>query len=915
MPAPAGYVPGLGRGASGFTTRSDIGPARSGIGNEDASNKEGETEKKEGEDEDNDNGERFRDPENDTGLFANSAFDADDEEADRIYSEIDARMAERRQAQREAREKSERDKFEEENPQVKSQFADLKRSLSSVSADEWLNIPEVGDLTRKRKRQRKEDSAQNRFYAVPDAVVGGSRNGGMDAAAGGGTNSDGTVTDFRAISSAKDRMLGMKLDQANSATADSGADIAANNNDVDEGNGSFDPKGYLTSLAGANNGPSMADIGDIRRVRPLLESMVKTDPKEPRAWIGLARLEELANKKVRARNVIQEGCNNCPRNQDVWLENMRLNEKHNAKIIAASAVQYNPNSIELWLAASKLEDDNLSQTRVLQKALESNPKSDTLWKQLINLQSDEKKAKEYLASAVELVPLSEELWLALARLESAANARKVLNRARKSLRVSRAVWIAAARLEEQDKGTPKDVDKIMVKGVKELENQGGLPADRTQWIQDAEECEKEDAVLTCHAIIKATLGQGVEEEDRKSVWMEDATSVISRQSFETARAIYAYALHQFPQSRSLWMAAAKLEKEHGTSKEALWQVLDKAVRASPHTEEFWLMYSREKADNNDVPGAQEVLSRAFESNPNAENIWLAAVDLEAQSGKHDMATKLLERARKESGTERVWMKSVLFERQKGNAATGGLSLIEEALKIYPQAAKIHMQKGQIYESLEDNDSAVAAYNAGIKLCPKSVPLWILYASLECRSGVYIKARSLLERAALANEHNERIWLERIKVEQKADNVSQAKILMARALQECPHSGILWSENIRMQPRLQRKTKIVDAVKACENDPHMLVTVARDFWSNGKLQKARTWFERAVKTDPDIGDAWIWYYKFCKEIGSEEELANIMERFNTAHPKHGLAWPSYFKDVRNFNKPLSEILIGSAKSIE
>lgn len=28
--APANYVPGLGRGATGFTTRSDIGPARAG---------------------------------------------------------------------------------------------------------------------------------------------------------------------------------------------------------------------------------------------------------------------------------------------------------------------------------------------------------------------------------------------------------------------------------------------------------------------------------------------------------------------------------------------------------------------------------------------------------------------------------------------------------------------------------------------------------------------------------------------------------------------------------------------------------------------------------------------------------------------------------------------------------------------
>ena len=28
IPTPANYVPGLGRGATGFTTRSDIGPAR-----------------------------------------------------------------------------------------------------------------------------------------------------------------------------------------------------------------------------------------------------------------------------------------------------------------------------------------------------------------------------------------------------------------------------------------------------------------------------------------------------------------------------------------------------------------------------------------------------------------------------------------------------------------------------------------------------------------------------------------------------------------------------------------------------------------------------------------------------------------------------------------------------------------------
>jgi pre-mRNA-processing factor 6 len=31
VPVPQGYIPGLGRGASGFTTRSDIGPARAAV--------------------------------------------------------------------------------------------------------------------------------------------------------------------------------------------------------------------------------------------------------------------------------------------------------------------------------------------------------------------------------------------------------------------------------------------------------------------------------------------------------------------------------------------------------------------------------------------------------------------------------------------------------------------------------------------------------------------------------------------------------------------------------------------------------------------------------------------------------------------------------------------------------------------
>lgn len=117
QPAPENYVAGLGRGATGFTTRSDLGPAREGPTPEQIQaaltkraqllgaapptaygagrEKGGKEEEKEEEDD-----ERFQDPDNEVGLFAYGQFDQDDDEADRIYEEVDERMDWRRKARR-----------------------------------------------------------------------------------------------------------------------------------------------------------------------------------------------------------------------------------------------------------------------------------------------------------------------------------------------------------------------------------------------------------------------------------------------------------------------------------------------------------------------------------------------------------------------------------------------------------------------------------------------------------------------------------------------------------------------------------------------------------------------------------------------------------------------------------------------
>lgn len=192
----------------------------------------------------------------------------------------------------------------------------------------------------------------------------------------------------------------------------------------------------------------------------------------------------------------------------------------------------------------------------------------------MNLEESITDARILLARAVEVIPLSVELWLALARLETPEKAKAVLNKARKAIPTSHEIWIAAGRLLEQEAGAEgkteaqrnkelEAVDKAIEAGVRELRRHQVLLT-RDQWLKEAEKCEEQGSPRTCEAIIKATVGMDVEEEDRLDTWVGDAEAAEERGKIGAARAILAFALKVFPDRRALWQKAAAVEKTHGT---------------------------------------------------------------------------------------------------------------------------------------------------------------------------------------------------------------------------------------------------------------------------------------------------------------------------------------------------------------
>ena len=425
--------------------------------------------------------------------------------------------------------------------------------------------------------------ANARHYAVPDSVLAGARDSmQMDTTVqddstatngSGGGAVDGTLTDFRSIGQARDKVLQLRLDQAQNTEGGS------NGNDTAGGTSTaIDPKGYLTSLTKTEMKAGEYEVGDVNRVRVLLDSVIKTNKYHPPGHIALCRLEMVGGKKNAARKAIMRGAELCPKSEDIWQEAITVHQEgnnHNAKVIARSALEACPESTSLWLRAMSLENDSLSKKRVLRKALDLIPKSVQLWKQLINLQEDPEEAKLLMAKATEECPFSVELHIGLANVEfnngNKEASMQVLNKARSLIPTSHEIWCAAIKLTEALGRAPDKVAKAAAKSLA----QNSAMLKREEWIAEAEKCEAENAPRSAAAIIQETLAYGLDpdDEDLKKIFLDDAEASISRNKYVTARAIFAYLLRLFPTSKSAWKKSLEFEKVHG-SREEYWRLLE-----------------------------------------------------------------------------------------------------------------------------------------------------------------------------------------------------------------------------------------------------------------------------------------------------------------------------------------------------
>ena len=926
-PMPAGYIPGISRGDQGFITRSDIGPMKAdfptGLG----------ASKQEGGGDDAQNDTKW-----DSWLGYNEApqvtmnYDDEDREADDIYNTIDNYLETKKTKKYQKETEKVRNRLTATTESMKMEdksnsemLINFKRQQQTMSKDDWDSIPDAVSYGNKRNRRAEKytpvpdrvimegiNSMQPKNVIDPKALEATNPNlmkqsglasslltGGMSKVGGMSTVMAG-MTSQSDVGEAREKLLGQKLDSISSTVS---------------GQSVVDSSGMLTALNTVDVTKNV-DISDLKKARLLFKSLINSNPKKARGWIAAARVEELDGKVQEAKNILAQGVEHAPYSEDLWLEAARFEGQSDlAKSILAKGVKHIPKSIKLWIACAKKETETEFKVKVLKKALKIIPQSEKIWRMLIELSMKEDEAKEYLSCAVKCTPDCLDFWIAFAKLSPYLEAKAILNEAGNHFKkIERKIWIHAAKLEESN-GNPNNCDTLIQRGLKKISK--AMMIRREDWLEEAYLCEKHDTPGTAKAIIRSIFQLDMVDKDFEKQWIEDSDAAILRSNNACAKSMLEFALQNCPDVKELWYKAISFERMHG-SQEGLDELLSLAVRTHPDSAEFWMRLAKCFIIRSDIETARATLIKAQETCKNQEAIYFARVHLEKECNNLESAREIIMEARGNlPESEDCWLESIKLERQFGKH-NESLKIAKEATKKLPNSIKITLELANIFEGLSmPNDAKkILEKSTSTKAGKVDTSLWIKLILLEEKYVGVKKARAVYEncKSRLNFMKNAELWIQIIRMEQRVDNNEAVKSMVTLALKECPNNGELWSISIELELKSRRKAKSIDALQKCD-DVYVILSVMKLFWSERKMEKTRSWLERAVQLSPDIGDSWAYYLKFIELQCENEGRGNLISRMKNAEPSEGRMWKSITDIPENWRMSPEDVLLQVAEMVD
>jgi pre-mRNA-processing factor 6 len=441
-----------------------------------------------------------------------------------------------------------------------------------------------------------------------------------------------------------------------------------------------------------------------------------------------------------------------------------IGDIHKARLLLKSVRDTNPHHGPGWIASARVEEaaNNLMQARkLIQQACQECPQNEDVWLEAARLHSSPpQQAKTILATAVRrMLPKSSvKIFLKAADLEHTPSGKKaVLRKALEAMPTSVTLWKAAIDLEDS--------------------------------VEDA----------------KVLLGVAVEKVPTSvELWL-----ALSRlESYENARKVLNQARKKLPMDRSIWMAAAKLEESQQQPFAVISKIIEKAVHSlmvkheAAISREQWLQEA-EAAERAGAPLTSKTIVE--------QTIGLNVEDLDRQRTWSDDATRCLANGHQETAR----------------------SILAHALKQFPTRKRLWWQAVELERHHGTASALDEVLEAACQRLPEDELFWLVRAKEQWSTqGNVDKARAILTEAFKQNStgDSEEIWLAAAKLEWESSELDRARVLLERARDRAPTPRVYMKSAL-----LERQTKnLLKALELIDTGLSKYPTFAKLYMMGGQI---------------------------------------------------------------------------------
>jgi pre-mRNA-processing factor 6 len=545
----------------------------------------------------------------------------------------------------------------------------------------------------------------------------------------------------------------------------------------------------------------------------------------------------------KARLLLKSVRDTNPKHGSGWIASARVEEAankiHAARKLIQEGCEICSNDEDVWMEAARLHPPQMAKT-IYASAIQHIPSSIQIFTKAAQLENNDDDKKAIIRKGLECNPTSVTLWKTIIELEKEEDDVKVLL----SLAIEKIpscvdIWLALAKLETYD-----NARKVLNQARK------NIPTDKSIWIAAAKLEESQNHISMIDKIISKAVSS-LSKHDvviSRDLWLKEAENAERASAPCTSASIVKYTIGigvDVEDRQRTWADDANNALKRGAVATSR-AILAHSLAVFPTKRTLWMSAVELERNHGDKQSLDEVLAAASERLPKQEIFWLVRAKEKWIGGDIEQARNILTKAfAANPNSEPVWLAAAKLEWETGEIHRARVLL--QRARERASSDRVYMKSSLLEQECENFDDALTLIEDGLKKYPKFGKLYMMGGQI-CSQDLF---------SAFPDK--------------KKENLDRARQFFKRGLESCPHNVILWI----LASRLEEKA------------PSLFIDSGNGGSRSGiGFTKARSILELGRLKNPKNPELWVEAIRLERRAGNEKLAVTLMARALQECPNSG-----------------------------